>query len=167
MRPGESTPEIDLRDSGDPQPRRRGTPLRARPLPPERPTVLVVDDDADVREWLRVSLGLEGWDVLDAADGPAAIACCDDVEPDVVVLDQHMPGMTGTECAASLRARKVGSVLLLFSAAADAQSLEAARTLDMVPISKIERGLLFQLMERLRDDAYRRRQELRLERARP
>lgn len=161
---GEHTPAIDLRDDGTARPR-RAVPLRARPLPPEQPTVLVVDDDAAVRDWLRLSLALEGWEVLDAADGPAALTCCEDVEPDVVVLDQHLPGMSGTDCAAELRNRRVGSVLLVFSAAVDATSAETAQALGLVPISKIERGLLFQLMQRLRDDAYRRRRELRVERA--
>ena len=128
--------------------------------------MLVVDDEADVREWLRLSLSLEGWEVLDAADGPAALTVCEEVEPDVVVLDQHLPGMSGTDCAAALRASRVGAVLLLFSAAVDADSVASARALGVVPISKVERSLLFQIMGRLRDEAFRHRQDVRQELAR-
>ncbi|MDP3713218.1 MAG: response regulator [Mycobacteriales bacterium] len=69
-----------------------------------RRTVLVVDDEESVRELLAVVLTLEGHQVVQAADGPTALALAATVRPDLVVLDVMMPGMDGWEVAARLAA---------------------------------------------------------------
>jgi CheY-like chemotaxis protein len=63
------------------------------------PTVLVVDDDDDVREALRDLLERRGFGVAEAADGSEALACLRDVErqPCVVLLDLMMPVLNGWE----------------------------------------------------------------------
>ena len=67
--------------------------------------VLVVDDDAAVRESLRRALQLEGYDVELAEDGRDALSRLDrhDGEPDAVVLDVLMPRVDGLEVARRLR----------------------------------------------------------------
>lgn len=66
-------------------------------------TVLVVDDDDDFRAALADTLEEEGWDVLDARTGEAALALMDDATkgraraPDLLVLDLLMPRMSGIE----------------------------------------------------------------------
>ncbi|HST85365.1 MAG TPA: response regulator transcription factor [Kineosporiaceae bacterium] len=68
------------------------------------PEVLVVDDDADVREALQQGLGLQGLEVRQSADGLAALADITALMPDVVLLDVGMPGMNGVELVRRLRA---------------------------------------------------------------
>jgi DNA-binding response OmpR family regulator len=64
--------------------------------------VLIVDDDVDTRESLRVLLGFWGYDVRLAATGPDAISIALDYRPAVVFLDLGMPGLSGYEVARAL-----------------------------------------------------------------
>jgi CheY-like chemotaxis protein len=60
------------------------------------PTVLVVDDDDDIRELVKVALELvAGWEVLTAAGGGEALELAARHRPDAVLLDLMMPGMDG------------------------------------------------------------------------
>ena len=60
------------------------------------PTVLVVDDDDDIRELVKVALQLvAGWEVLTAAGGGEALELAARHRPDAVLLDLMMPGMDG------------------------------------------------------------------------
>lgn len=61
----------------------------------ERPTVLVVDDEPDVLLLCRVNLEIEGFRVLEAADGEQAIAVLAASTPDVVLLDLALPRVDG------------------------------------------------------------------------
>ena len=65
--------------------------------------VLVVDDDEPVRILLRRYLTLEGYDVVDVADGPAALQAIRTAPPDVLLLDVVMPGEDGFDILAALR----------------------------------------------------------------
>ncbi len=69
----------------------------------KRPTVLVADDDEDIRVYLDVVLGLAGFDVVTAADGHEALVAAREVGPDLVVLDVMMPRMGGFEALQRLR----------------------------------------------------------------
>ncbi|MGH2756477.1 MAG: diguanylate cyclase domain-containing protein [Actinomycetota bacterium] len=62
----------------------------------ERPLVLVVDDDEDLRALAQVQLG-HGYDVLQAEDGPSCIELALAHTPDVILLDMMMPGMSGAD----------------------------------------------------------------------
>jgi two-component system, chemotaxis family, chemotaxis protein CheY len=62
-------------------------------------TVLVVDDDQDIRESLRELLECEGYRVRTAADGAEAVAAMDEEAPCFVILDLMMPVMDGWEVA--------------------------------------------------------------------
>jgi CheY-like chemotaxis protein len=61
----------------------------------QRRTVLVVDDEPDVLLLCRVNLEFEGYRVLEAGDGEAALARLADEVPDVVLLDVMMPKLDG------------------------------------------------------------------------
>ncbi len=69
----------------------------------ERKTVLVVDDDAHIREVVRFALRKADFDVLEAADGRAALEIAARENPDLLVLDILMPEMDGTEVCRELR----------------------------------------------------------------
>jgi CheY-like chemotaxis protein/DNA-binding CsgD family transcriptional regulator len=67
-------------------------------------TVLVVDDEADIRELVRLNLELDGHDVILAADGNEAIEFAVGEHPDVVILDVMMPEKDGWQVLAEMKA---------------------------------------------------------------
>ncbi len=70
----------------------------------EHPTVLVVDDDAGIRDYLDSLLSLEGYRVEAVPGGVEALARLENgLKPDVVILDIMMPGMDGIETLAQLK----------------------------------------------------------------
>jgi CheY-like chemotaxis protein len=66
-------------------------------------TVLIVDDEEEFREILQVMLGRAGYHTMTAENGLEALQTMRDYAPDVVILDDMMPNMTGSE--ACLRAK--------------------------------------------------------------
>ncbi len=66
-------------------------------------TVLVVDDEASIRELLRQELESEGYTVREAKDGREALAQVKREKPDLIVLDVMMPELSGFDVAAVLR----------------------------------------------------------------
>jgi CheY-like chemotaxis protein len=67
-------------------------------------TILVVDDDANVRELLRLHLGAAGYDVQVAADGIQAGYSVLRQRPDLIICDVNMPHMDGFEFISALNA---------------------------------------------------------------
>src|SRR5712672_2052163 len=66
--------------------------------------VLVIDDEAGIRDSLRMTLEYEGYDVVGAATGQEGLALAEREAPDLVLLDVKMPGMDGLEVLDRLRA---------------------------------------------------------------
>jgi two-component system, OmpR family, phosphate regulon response regulator OmpR len=81
--------------------------------------ILVVDDDRRIRELLRSYLAQHGFRVSVAGAAAEAREKMRGVEFDLIVLDVMMPGETGNELAASLRAERSGVPILILSALAD------------------------------------------------
>ncbi|HEX7168158.1 MAG TPA: response regulator [Acidimicrobiales bacterium] len=67
-------------------------------------TVLVVDDEADIRELVRLNLELDGHEVFAASNGVEALEYAVGEHPDVVVLDVMMPEMDGWQTLAQMKA---------------------------------------------------------------
>ena len=78
--------------------------------------LLVVDDDAAVRDSLRRSLAFEGYDVLLAADGDEAVDTIGRARPHAVVLDLQMPRVDGIEVCRRLRAAGDDTPVLMLTA---------------------------------------------------
>ena len=68
--------------------------------------ILVIDDDATVRTTLRESLELEGYEILEAADGQEGLDMVAAGKPPLVFLDLMMPGMSGIEVLDEMKRRK-------------------------------------------------------------
>lgn len=68
-----------------------------------KPRVLVVEDDADIRELIRYNLEQEGFKVREAATGEEGLVSARKKPPDVVLLDLMLPGIQGLEVCRRLR----------------------------------------------------------------
>ena len=68
------------------------------------PRILVVDDQPDIRLMCRVNLQLEGYEVLEAADGDAGLEMVRLERPDLVLLDVMMPGLDGWQFMKEIKA---------------------------------------------------------------
>ncbi|HYD42222.1 MAG TPA: PAS domain S-box protein [Anaeromyxobacter sp.] len=84
-------------------PAQRSAPSARRAPAPHR-RILVVEDNADAAESLRIMLELEGHDVVVAGTGEEGVARARELHPDVVLSDIGLPGISGYELARALRA---------------------------------------------------------------
>lgn len=67
-------------------------------------TILVVDDDKDLRSIVKGVLLFEGFQVLEATNGFEALECLKNEKPDLVILDLNMPEMNGIEAIVEINA---------------------------------------------------------------
>jgi two-component system phosphate regulon response regulator PhoB len=82
--------------------------------------VLVVEDDLDIQELVISLLSRAGYDVLAESNGDAGLAAALTQQPDLVILDWMMPGLSGVEVCRAMRAdprAKTIAVLMLTSKA--------------------------------------------------
>ena len=89
--------------------------------------VLVVDDDAVIRQLVSVNLELEGFEVFTAEDGQDALDKVIEVNPVVITLDIMMPRMDGWETAARLREDERTSHIKVVLLSARAQEADLRR----------------------------------------
>lgn len=91
--------------------------------------VLVVEDNRDAAEMLRVLLEIEGHHVVEAHDGPTAIALALQHRPDVALIDIGLPAMDGCEVARRLRneARLAHTLLVALTGHGREQDIETCR----------------------------------------
>jgi two-component system KDP operon response regulator KdpE len=78
-----------------------------------RPLVLVADDQPEITKLVALSLEAEGFRVLAASDGQEALAHLADANPDVLLLDIMMPGMSGMDVLREVREHHPVPVILL------------------------------------------------------
>jgi len=97
------------------------------PHPGGGPLVLIVDDDPRLREFVRVNLESEGYEVREAGSAQEGLDALEDEPPDLVLLDVMMPQVDGWEMLRRLQERHgVGSIpVIMFSGKAD-ETPEAA-----------------------------------------
>src|SRR5438093_11076199 len=91
---------------------------RSGPGKPARgPLVLVVDDDPQVREVVRVNLEMEGYAVLEAGNADEGLKAVEDDAPDLILLDVMMPQVDGWEMLRQVQERHgIGSIpVVMFS----------------------------------------------------
>ena len=76
-------------------------------------TVLVADDEDHIRQLIRLYLASEGFTVAEARTGREALSCCQEGNPDLVILDIMMPEMDGWEVLKQIRKQKNTPVIML------------------------------------------------------
>lgn len=95
---------------------------------------LIVDDEDDIRFLIRITIELanEGLSVSgEAATGEAAIASWESDRPEVIVLDNRMPGMSGLEVAEHILSQDPTQSIILYSAYLDDATVATASRLGI------------------------------------
>ncbi len=91
--------------------------------------ILIVDDHADIRRLIRMTLEFEDYDIREAADGQAALRLAQEFRPDLVLLDVMMPGpLSGLDVCRRLRVDVAGGEgprVVMLSARGQASDREA------------------------------------------
>jgi len=80
---------------------------------PDKPRILVVDDEPQITRVLRTSLSTYGYDVRIANDGEAGLTAFQEWEPDLVITDLSMPKMTGIELCENIRDHSQVPIIVL------------------------------------------------------
>lgn len=113
--------------------------------------VLIVDDHAGFRATARALLEAEGFEIVgEAEDGASAIAAVRELAPDLVLLDVHLPDMTGFAVAARVTRNGTAPAVILTSSrdVGDFGPLVAeSGARGFIPKSNISRAALSALLE--------------------
>lgn len=88
-------------------------------------TILVIDDEPQIRKFLRISLASQGYKVLEAGDGAEGLNQAALNRPDLVVLDLGLPDMDGQQLLVELREWLRVPVMVLSVRASEAQKVQA------------------------------------------
>jgi DNA-binding response OmpR family regulator len=90
-------------------------------------TILVAEDQDDLREMLAYTLRLAGHDVVSAPDGEAAMVQAELSHPDLIILDMHMPFLDGAQVCERLKSQDEfqGTPILIISAQGSAEEVQA------------------------------------------
>jgi CheY-like chemotaxis protein len=110
--------------------------------------VLVCDDDADVGGFLVTLFDLEGWTCELVSSGEACLEHLSTAErPDVLVLDQVMPGLTGIAVADRLRSEGMTEPIILCSGHLGPELNDDVERLALVPVNKIDLQALVRIIK--------------------
>jgi two-component system KDP operon response regulator KdpE len=93
------------------------------------PVIVLIEDEAPIRRFLRTALGAEGFDVLEADDGRRGLAAAANRKPDLVILDLGLPDMDGVEVVRELRGWSAVPIIVL-----------SARTMERDKIAALDAG---------------------------
>lgn len=87
--------------------------------------ILVIDDEPQIRKFLRISLGANGYDVAEADNAAAGVLAARQGTPDLVILDLGLPDMDGQEVVSALRAFSDVPIIILSVRADEFDKVEA------------------------------------------
>ncbi|MCA9520935.1 MAG: response regulator [Myxococcales bacterium] len=127
------------------------TEIAMRPVDGKPFTVLVVDDDPQVRDVLGRTLERGGFRAIGAADGAEAIAFARELRPDAITLDVMMPGMDGWQVLGELKADpELENIPIVIVSMLDSQSTGFALGASEYLVKPVDRGRLIAILERYR-----------------
>lgn len=109
-------------------------PTASQPMPtklPHKDTVLVIEDEPDVLDLIRLHLRKEGYNVLEASDGVTGLKMAREKLPAAVVLDLMIPEMRGEDVCRQLRARESTAQIPVIMVTAKARPEERIAGLEL------------------------------------
>lgn len=123
--------------------------MDSKPTVPWR--IVIADDKADIRLLLTTRLALVPQLELvgEAANGSEAVDITRRLRPDAIILDLHMPVMSGTEAMPILRGLHPGLRILVYSAQSDRFSLEGPAKPDAALVKGVELQIVVDTLLRL------------------
>jgi CheY-like chemotaxis protein len=95
-------------------------------------SILIIDDDPDVRGFIAETLAEQGYDVRQAADGRQGMSLFTRHKPDLVIVDFIMPGLSGADVAHKLLAKRPGQPILFVSGYSETEAVR--RVAPNVPL---------------------------------
>ena len=98
------------------------------------PQLLITDDDRDFRDSLAEALTRRGFGLLLASDGCEALEIIRDQTVHLMLVDMHMPRLSGLETLASLRKLQIPTPCILMSAALDERIVDEAEQLSTATV---------------------------------
>lgn len=97
-------------------------------------SILIVDDEPEVRYWLTQALTQRGHRVRAAQDGQTALELVESERPDLIVMDLYMPGLNGVQVLRWLRARNYTGGTMMLTGSQEDQLLKEALDLGTIDI---------------------------------
>jgi two-component system KDP operon response regulator KdpE len=88
-------------------------------------TILVVDDEAQIRRVLRTTLSAEGYAIVEARDGTEALEKVREIKPDLILLDVNMPGLDGLQTCREIRSDSEVPIIVLTVRSAEKDKVRA------------------------------------------
>ena len=95
------------------------------------PVILVVDDEANIVELIKVTLQKEDYRVISAFDGTSGLAMAAEYQPDLIVLDIMMPGRDGLEVCRALKANPATAPIPVIILSAKSDDIDKVLGLEM------------------------------------
>ena len=102
-------------------------PAPAQPAPAQPATILVADDEQDIRELVAYRLSRAGYTIIEARDGQEAFELAADQPPDMAVLDVMMPRLNGFDLTDRLRHTPATQRLPILLMSASVQEVDISR----------------------------------------
>lgn len=116
------------------------------------PLAFIVEDDPKLSDIFAVSLRSANFDTEIVADGPAALVRLGEIVPAIIILDLHLPGLSGEKILAWVRADARFAQTHILLATADAQSAEVLKDqADLILLKPISPLQLRDLAARFRE----------------
>ncbi|MBO0991582.1 response regulator [Bacillus sp. SD088] len=94
--------------------------------------ILIVDDQFGIRILLNEILQKEGYQVYQAANGPEALSITEEHDPDLVLLDMKIPGMSGPEILAEMKKMKTNIGVMIMTAYGEHELIKNAKKLGVI-----------------------------------
>ena len=125
--PGEGTAVKLFFRAAESQPAKNSAAAKDESAPKRQQSasILVIDDDPDVRGFIAEALSDEGYDVRECADGKTGMKEFAKARPDLVVLDFVMPAMSGADVASQMLAKAPAQKILFVSGYSETEAIKA------------------------------------------
>ncbi len=95
-------------------------------------SILIIDDEEDVREAVKDILEIDGWFVETAPDGESGLNCLSEKKPSLVICDITMPGISGLETLNRIRKSGLSTAVVMLTAHDDKEKIIEALQLGAI-----------------------------------